>query len=137
MSALGIHTFPTRNVVPQLSKASDHRVILHTFPPLATQAPSIPQSDIVLAIEGDGARGTLAPTILQGVGWAQLYRIRVAAQDGGHGRVLGARVLLDGRRDGDALGNNEGHRIDSDGDWAAAILHAWGLGSDPRSRGGA
>lgn len=47
--------------------------------------------------------------------------------------MLGARMLLNGRGDGDALGNDQRHGIDSDRDGSAAVLHSRGIARRYRS----
>lgn len=121
-----MRTFDTSELMPQLPKACNHRVVLHALPLLAAKPPAVGQANVFGAVAADAAGGALAPPTQSWAGRSQVDRIRAASKNGRDGRVWGAGMFLDDGGDGDALRDHQRDGVDGDGDGAASVLHPRG-----------
>lgn len=88
-------TFDTSELMPQLSKTSDHGVVLHALASLAAQSPTIGEA-IMGGIVAEPRRGALTPPARRRARRPKMNGIGASSKNGGNGRVRRARMLLDG-----------------------------------------
>lgn len=72
--------------MPQLSKTSDHGIVLHALAPLPTQPPTIGEA-IMGRIVAEPRRGALTPPARSRARRPQVNWIGTSSKDGRHRRV--------------------------------------------------